>query len=183
MKTLSLDRFASPLGTILLVFEESRLRALDFEDYAPRMQRLLRLHYGAVALETATAPAAIRHPLAAYFAGDLAALDAIAVETAGTAFQRAVWTALRAIPPGATTSYGRLAAVIGRPSACRAVGMANGANPVGIVVPCHRVIGADASPTGYGGGIVRKVWLLEHEKGATPSALALPSLDALGAAA
>ena len=78
-------------------------------------------------------------------------------------FQREVWAALRAIPVGATTSYGRLAAAIGRPKAVRAVGLANGSNPIGIVVPCHRVIGADASLTGYGGGLERKRWLLEHE--------------------
>jgi O-6-methylguanine DNA methyltransferase len=78
-------------------------------------------------------------------------------------FQREVWTALRAIPVGETTTYGRLAALLGRPKARRAVGMANGANPVGVVVPCHRVIGANATLTGYRGGIARKRWLLEHE--------------------
>jgi methylated-DNA-[protein]-cysteine S-methyltransferase len=91
------------------------------------------------------------------------AIDAVDVRTGGTDFQRRVWAALRRIPAGTTTSYGRLAAAIGSPSACRAVGLANGANPIGIVVPCHRVIGADKTLTGYGGGIDRKRWLLDHE--------------------
>src|SRR5262249_23027417 len=85
------------------------------------------------------------------------------VATRGTIFQREVWAALRRIPVGATLSYGALARELGRPRAIRAVGLANGANPIGIVVPCHRVIGSNASLTGYGGGIERKRWLLEHE--------------------
>ena len=161
---LLLDRIGSPIGTTLLVTDErGLLRALDFEDYEPRMHRLLRLHYGAAIPVPGRAPGAIRDGLSAYFAGDLSALDPIAVATAGTAFQREVWAALRRIPAGQTLSYGGLATRLGRPKAMRAVGMANGANPIGIVVPCHRVIGADASLTGYGGGIARKRWLLEHE--------------------
>jgi len=101
--------------------------------------------------------------LDAYFAGDLTAIDDVPVATNGTPFQRTVWAALRRIPAGTTTSYGALAASIGYPSAMRAVGLANGANPVAIIVPCHRVIGADHSLTGYGGGLPRKRWLLEHE--------------------
>jgi methylated-DNA-[protein]-cysteine S-methyltransferase len=102
--------------------------------------------------------------LAAYFAGDLFAVDAIETRTGGTPFQRAVWSALRPIPPGTTVSYGELARAIGRPAASRAVGAANGANPIAIVVPCHRVIGANRTLTGYGGGLARKAWLLEHER-------------------
>ena len=98
-----------------------------------------------------------------YFAGELAAIDTLPVQTGGTAFQREVWRALREIPCGGTVSYAELAERIGRPTAVRAVGLANGSNPVGIVVPCHRVIGANGSLTGYGGGIERKRWLLEHE--------------------
>lgn len=161
---LLLDRLASPIGTTLLVTNESGvLRALDFEDYEPRMRRLLRLHYGTATPVSGRAPDAVRDALGAYFAGDLSAIDSIVVATAGTAFQRQVWAALRRIPAGRTLSYGALATQIDRPKAVRAVGLANGANPIGIVVPCHRVIGADASLTGYGGGIVRKRWLLEHE--------------------
>jgi O-6-methylguanine DNA methyltransferase len=99
-----------------------------------------------------------------YFAGDLGAIDKISVETAGTSFQRSVWKELRNIPTGSAISYGQLAEQIARPRAVRAVGLANGSNPIGIVVPCHRVIGADGSLTGYGGGLERKKWLLDHER-------------------
>jgi methylated-DNA-[protein]-cysteine S-methyltransferase len=150
---------------LIVTDEQDRLRALDWDNYEERMHRLLRLHYGAgrVRLEPAPRASAARRALEAYFAGDISAIEALQVETGGTAFQREVWAALRRIPAGQTISYGRLAAQIGRPKAVRAVGMANGANPVGIVVPCHRVIGADESLTGYGGGIERKRWLLRHE--------------------
>ena len=102
---------------------------------------------------------------AAYFKGDLTAIDGLKVANGGTDFQRAVWKALRAIPAGGTITYGALAARLGRPKAARAVGLANGANPIAIVVPCHRVVGADGSLTGYGGGMARKQWLLAHEAG------------------
>jgi methylated-DNA-[protein]-cysteine S-methyltransferase len=167
-KILFLDRVKSPIGTMLMVHDpDARLHALDFDDYEPRMRRLLRLHYGQdgrdFVLKEKSAPKVIKQPLAAYFAGDLAAIDRIAVETGGTRFQRDVWAALRSIAPGTTLSYGALAQRVGRPKAVRAVGLANGANPIAIVLPCHRVIGADASLTGYGGGLDRKKWLLSHE--------------------
>jgi methylated-DNA-[protein]-cysteine S-methyltransferase len=98
-----------------------------------------------------------------YLGGDLDALAPVVVETGGTPFQRSVWTALRDIPPGTTVSYRELARTIGSPAAVRAVGAANGANPISIVIPCHRVIGSDGSLTGYAGGMERKRWLLEHE--------------------
>lgn len=160
---LQLDRLETPLGTVLLVWEGATLRALDFSDYEARMTKLLRQHYGTYELQEASAPAALREPLEAYFAGDLTALDAVPVQTNGTEFQRAVWAALRTIPPGQTRTYGKLAQQIERPAAVRAVGMTNGANPIGIVVPCHRVIGANGTLTGYAGGLERKRWLLEHE--------------------
>jgi methylated-DNA-[protein]-cysteine S-methyltransferase len=159
-----LDRFASPVGVIQLVYDGEGLRALDFIDFEDRLQRLLRLHYGACRLMPAETPGPFRPRLDAYFAGDLAAIDDLPVKTGGTAFQRAVWTALRQIPAGTTISYATLAARIGKPKAMRAVGLANGANPVGIVVPCHRVIGASGALTGYGGGLPRKRWLLDHEQ-------------------
>jgi methylated-DNA-[protein]-cysteine S-methyltransferase len=105
----------------------------------------------------------MRDALAAYFAGEIGALDRIEVRTGGSAFQQKVWRALRTLPAGRTTSYGRLAARIGAPKAVRAVGAANGANPVSVVVPCHRLIGANGRLTGYGGGLDRKRWLLAHE--------------------
>ena len=160
------DRLETPIGTMLVVTDgEARLRALDWEDHEARMHRLLRLHYGegGFVLAEGRAPDSIRSALAAYFQGDLSAIEALPVATAGTPFQREVWAALRAIPAGETLSYGALAKKIARPAAVRAVGHANGANPIGVVVPCHRVIGADASLTGYAGGVERKRWLLTHE--------------------
>jgi O-6-methylguanine DNA methyltransferase len=162
---LSLERHASPIGTMLLVTDaDGALRSLDFDDYEVRLHQLLRLHYGPYVLEDGPAPAAVTRALDAYFEGDLGALADMPVATGGTAFQREVWAALRAIPAGATTSYGQLAVRLGRPGASRAVGLANGANPVAIVVPCHRVVGANGALTGYGGGLPRKRWLLDHER-------------------
>jgi methylated-DNA-[protein]-cysteine S-methyltransferase len=161
---LQLDQIPSPIGVIRLVTdEEGRLRALDFEDYEARNLALLRRHYGSAEISAGKSPPQIAQALTDYFDGDLAALDTIEVATNGTAFQEAAWAALRAIPAGATRSYSQQAAAIGRPKAVRAVGLANGSNPVGIVNPCHRVIGASGDLTGYGGGIERKRWLLEHE--------------------
>jgi methylated-DNA-[protein]-cysteine S-methyltransferase len=139
---------------------------VDWSDHEARALRLLDIHYGKGG-HTVTKqrdPFGLTTRLAAYFAGDIHAIDDIPTATAGTAFQREVWRALRAIPASNTISYGQLAARIGRPRAVRAVGLANGANPVGVVVPCHRVIGANGSLTGYGGGLHRKEWLLAHER-------------------
>jgi methylated-DNA-[protein]-cysteine S-methyltransferase len=159
------DRIPSPVGTMTLVWDaDQALRALDFDDYEERMQRLLRRHYGACTLTPAPVPPALRAALAAFFEGDCDAITRVAVRTNGTAFQRRVWEALRGIPAGRTTTYGELAARIGAPTASRAVGLANGSNPIAIVVPCHRVIGADGALTGYAGGLARKRWLLEHER-------------------
>lgn len=168
---LSIEHVPTAIGAVLLLTDErGRVRALDWQDYEARMQRLLRLHYGGVTtISDRRAPSEARRSLEAYFAGELSAVDSIEVETGGTPFQRAVWSALRAIRPGETLSYGALANRIGRPRAIRAVGLANGSNPVGIVVPCHRVIGANASLTGYAGGLERKRWLLQHERAPSPT--------------
>jgi methylated-DNA-[protein]-cysteine S-methyltransferase len=161
---LRLDRLATPIGVSLIVTDEAGiLRALDWADRESGMTRLLRLHYGSTVPEPGAAPKNVKHLLQSYFEGELGSLGAIEWRTAGTPFQRAVWTALTAIAPGETLSYGALAAKLGCPRSVRAVGLANGANPVSVVVPCHRVIGADGSLTGYGGGIERKRWLLNHE--------------------
>jgi methylated-DNA-[protein]-cysteine S-methyltransferase len=161
----------TPTGVIVLLTDaQCRIRALDWDDHQERMKRLLRLHYGPGVTLRDAGPSAARGALEAYFAGDLTALDDLEVETAGTPFQRAVWAALRRIPAGHTLSYGALAAQIGKPSAVRAVGLANGSNPIGVVVPCHRVIGANGALTGYGGGLPRKRWLLEHEGARLPAA-------------
>lgn len=161
---LFLDRAPSPIGELLLVSDgDGRLRAVDFHDYETRMLRLLRLHYGATALESGAAPAATRAALAAYFEGELSALIQVPWTTGGTAFQQMVWRALGEVAPGTTMTYAALALRIGKPAAVRAVGAANGANPLSIVVPCHRLVGANGALTGYGGGVERKAWLLAHE--------------------
>jgi methylated-DNA-[protein]-cysteine S-methyltransferase len=150
---------------LLVADKDGRLRALDWADYEERMVRLLRLHYGTQGYELAPAhnPNGLSDKMLRFFAGDLHAVDDIGTATAGTPFQRSVWNELHKIPTGSVTSYGALAQKIGRSSAARAVGLANGSNPIGIVVPCHRVIGSNGTLTGYGGGLERKRWLLDHE--------------------
>lgn len=162
---LLLDRQQTPIGPLLLVTDERGvLRSLGIGDDEAGMRESLRRQYGAgIVLVPGAVPIAIHSALGAYFAGDLAALAGIPWATGGTPFQRAVWEVLAEIPAGTTTSYGALAVKIGSPKAVRAVGMANGANPIAIVLPCHRVIGADGTLTGYGGGLERKRWLLAHE--------------------
>lgn len=162
---LRLSKVASPIAPLLLVTDtEGTLRALDFSDNEQRMHGMLRGHYDDFVLESSELPNSIAQALDAYFAGDLGALDDIRTATGGTSFQLEVWKELRAIKAGRTKSYGELAAAVGRPKASRAVGAANGSNPISIVVPCHRVIGANGTLTGYGGGLPRKRWLLEHEQ-------------------
>jgi methylated-DNA-[protein]-cysteine S-methyltransferase len=161
---LRLDRMPTPLGTALLVTDaDGVLRALDFQDCESRMRRLLRSHYGHLPLRQGAAPTQLTSTLREYFAGQLHALRAIAWATAGSPFQRAVWHALVDIPAGQTRSYGELAQALGLPEGARAVGWANASNPIAIVVPCHRVIGASGKLTGYAGGLPRKRWLLTHE--------------------
>jgi methylated-DNA-[protein]-cysteine S-methyltransferase len=164
---LFIDRIPTPIGELLLVTDDGgNVRAIDWNEYEMRMMRLLRVHYGknGFLLQPAEASCGIRDLIERYFAGDVNAIEKIPVKTAGTTFQRSVWDELRRVPTGESISYGKLAAQIARPKAVRAVGLANGANPIGIVVPCHRVIGSDGSLTGYGGGLDRKRWLLDHER-------------------
>jgi methylated-DNA-[protein]-cysteine S-methyltransferase len=161
------DKLMTPIGELILICdEEGRLRATDWTNYDARMHRLLARHYGEdhFTLTPAHNPFGLTSAIAAYFDGDIQALGSIPVAMEGTAFQERVWEALRGIPAGQTISYGKLAIRLGKPAAVRAVGLANGANPIGVVVPCHRVIGANGSLTGYGGGLERKRWLLNHER-------------------
>lgn len=161
---LTLDRLDTPIGIALLVTNhDGALCALDWIDYEERLRTLLRRYYGAVELIENSAPSEIRTALSRYFDGDLDQLGGIICHIPGTPFQHNVWATLRKIPAGSTLSYGTLAAQLGVPTATRAVGHANGANPLSVVVPCHRLIGANGSLTGYGGGIARKRWLLQHE--------------------
>ncbi|HUC08800.1 MAG TPA: methylated-DNA--[protein]-cysteine S-methyltransferase [Stellaceae bacterium] len=161
---LLLDTFPTPIGEALVITDETgRLRALDWADCEDKMQILLRHHYGSLRVMQGRLPQRLRHALTGYFEGEYSSLGTVEWRTAGTPFQRLVWTALTTIQPGRTLSYAALAGKIGRPKAVRAVGLANGSNPISVVVPCHRVIGTDGSLTGYGGGIERKRWLLNHE--------------------
>jgi methylated-DNA-[protein]-cysteine S-methyltransferase len=166
-----LERWASPISPLLLVTDaDGFLYALEFAENEARMRRLLDRYYGGYTLEEGAAPVSLKQALTAYFDGNIDALADIQTATAGTPFQRQVWKALRAIPAGTTISYGQLAKNLGRAGSSRAVGAANGANPIPIVVPCHRVIGADGSLTGFGSGLPRKKWLLDHEARFAPVA-------------
>lgn len=160
------ETLPSPVGAITILTDaDGVLRALEFEEHHDRMERLLRLHYPrGWQVAPASAPSDAMGALTAYFAGDVTAIDGLPTATGGTDFQRAVWAALRDVGAGRTVAYGDIAAAIGRPSAMRAVGMANGANPIAIVVPCHRIIGRSGMLTGYAGGLARKQWLLAHER-------------------
>lgn len=159
------DRFPSPIGEVFLVARGETLCMLDFVDSEDGLARRLARRFNGEPMASAQNPRGLTARLRDYFDGDLCAVNDIAVEFRGSPFQEVVWRALRDIPAGRTESYGQLAARIGRPTASRAVGHANSQNPIAIVVPCHRVIGANASLTGYAGGIHRKKWLLEHEMG------------------
>ncbi|HEY8004690.1 MAG TPA: methylated-DNA--[protein]-cysteine S-methyltransferase [Phenylobacterium sp.] len=161
---LTLDRLPTPIGVALLVTDEHGfLRAFNWTDYEAEMLAWIARHYPKAKLVEGRAAPKVRAAFEAYFHGDATALDAVPWKASGTAFQLKVWEALCSIPVGETLSYAGLAERIGRPTAVRAVGHANGANPVAVVVPCHRVIGTDGSLTGYGGSLPRKRWLLEHE--------------------
>ncbi|MBS0261428.1 MAG: methylated-DNA--[protein]-cysteine S-methyltransferase [Planctomycetes bacterium] len=154
--TIFYHRIDSPIGALLLVSNGTALTGLYMLDHAGGPTPGAEWRADAGAFTTVCAQ------LAAYFAGELRRFD-LPLAPAGTPFQQTVWRALGDIPYGTTLSYGELARRIGQPQASRAVGRANGQNPISIIVPCHRVIGANGTLTGYGGGIARKRWLLEHE--------------------
>ncbi len=170
MLDLLLDRIPTPIGELIVVADrEGCLRTVDWTDHEARMTRLLDRQYGQgrYLLKASRDPGGLSCAMRRYFGGDLAAIETLPAKAEGTPFQKSVWAALRRINCGGTISYAELARRIGRPAAVRAVGLANGQNPIGIVVPCHRVIGSNGSLTGYGGGLDRKKWLLSHE-GALP---------------
>lgn len=172
VSSLLIDRTATPIGELIVVADEDgALCAVDWTDHEDRLHRLLRLHHpSGCELRPSHDPGGLTRTMDAYFAGELAVIDRLPVRTGGTPFQRAVWAALRGIPCGRTISYRELATLAGRPAAVRAAGHANGANPISVVVPCHRVIGSAGALTGYGGGVERKRWLLAHEGAAIRAA-------------
>ncbi|TQI80606.1 methylated-DNA-[protein]-cysteine S-methyltransferase [Serratia fonticola] len=166
MQIFFIDRMPTPVGELVLIGDvQGRMRALDWTDHEARLMKLLNTHYrnDSFTLQEKANPGGLTQIMQRYFDGELAAIDTVPVMTAGTEFQRTVWEQLRQIPCGEIITYGELAKRIGRPTASRAVGMANGANPISIVVPCHRVIGSQGALTGYAGGVQRKQWLLKHE--------------------
>jgi methylated-DNA-[protein]-cysteine S-methyltransferase len=168
----------TPVGPVAVAWSGATVVAIHMEETEDRkgwngaylrtrpQDRLaadLIARFGDVELERADAAAGPAQKLARYFAGDVRAIDGLAVDPAGTPFQEKVWKRLREIPAGGTTTYGELAKSVGRPGAARAAGGAVGANPIPIVIPCHRVLAANGTLNGFGGGLVRKRWLLEHE--------------------
>ena len=168
---LHLSRLDSPLGDLLLVTDtEHNIRALDFATHEGHLRRGLREHYGSAVLTDTPVPTEIAQAIARYFSGELSAIDSLPTATAGSDLQRKVWAALRHIPAGTTTTYGKLARELGfdDPRAAIDVGAANSANPIAIVVPCHRVIASNGDLKGYAWGLHRKRWLLEHEKAILP---------------
>lgn len=158
----------TPAGPFWLAAKDGALVAAGFADSAPRLRARVEARFGPLDEQDAADPAGAVTALLRFLAGETTALGAVPVDLGGTPFQREVWTALREIPAGSTITYAELAGRVGRPRAVRAVGTANGANPVSVVVPCHRVVGKDGL-RGYAGGVARKAWLLAHET-ARPSA-------------
>lgn len=159
-------RLETDIGSVILLTDANDVvRVLDFADYSHRMTTLLDNHYGRhgwiIERPCGSNPAFER--VTEYFKGDIDAIDDIATLTSGTDFQKRVWSALRTVRSGSVETYGALACRIGQPNASRAVGLANGANPIAIIIPCHRIIGSNGKLTGYGGGLDRKRWLIDHE--------------------
>lgn len=157
------SRIETPIGPLVLLAREGILLLLEFEDAEPRVAREMQARFRGETHHPTDDPFGLCSRIRAYFMGELSAIDGIATDGGGTDFQKRVWAELKRIPARVTISYAELARRLGDPKATRAVGLANGRNPIAIVVPCHRVIGADGSLTGYGGGVARKRWLLVHE--------------------
>ena len=163
-ETFLFDVVDSPIDKLAIVVDQKgAMRMLSFDGDGERWRKEFARRFPHGILIKRHDPFGHASSLAAYFEGDMRALDRIPVVIDGTPFQNKVWKALRRIPVGETMSYGALAKKIGEPKAMRAVGLANGSNPIAVVVPCHRVIGSNGSLTGFGGGLPRKKWLLEHE--------------------
>jgi methylated-DNA-[protein]-cysteine S-methyltransferase len=161
----------SPIGSVVYLTDGEALRAVEFADTPDRLLSAFLQAIGQIPVDTRRDPLGIGVAIRAYFGGDIHAIEALPATPAGTWFQRRVWRLLRKIPAGRTVTYGAIANQLVTPSAARAVGAANGANPIPIVIPCHRVIGANGTLTGYGSGVFRKEWLLTHE------GIQLPLLD------
>ena len=163
MSAVLLGTMETPVGTLTVAGHDERVCLVHFGAAADQVRKTLSTWYPDAPIKDARDPAGAVAVLRRYFKGDLDCLEEIEVELHGTPFQRDVWLALRTVKAGTTKSYAQLASQVGTPAAVRAVGAANGANPVAVVLPCHRIIGSNGSLTGYGGGLDRKRWLLDHE--------------------
>ena len=161
--TIALATTDSPIGELTVAARGSKVCLVHFGPIDRYVRTTLARWYPDAQVEPGKDPGGVLKVLARYFSGDLASLDEVVVELHGTSFQQRVWLALRTVTAGTTASYAELADRVGAASAVRAVGAANGANPVAVVLPCHRIIGSNGSLTGYGGGLDRKRWLLDHE--------------------
>jgi methylated-DNA-[protein]-cysteine S-methyltransferase len=164
MSTIILtDHIETPIGPMLLMVEDDMIIGLEFDDQPERYMKDIRRRYPDHAMRGKSNPCGFSDHVRAYYAGDVSAVDDLPAKGGGTPFQERVWAELRRIKVGTTVAYGELASRLGDKNAMRAVGLANGRNPISVVVPCHRVIGSDGTLTGYGGGLPRKTWLLNHE--------------------
>lgn len=159
---LFVERVATPIGAVLITHDGKLICNAEFED-SERREKELALHFPGATFVRVKARSPFADALTRYFKGDIRAIDKLPVAKIGTPFQQQAWAALRRIKAGETRSYAEQAKAIGLPRAVRAVGRANALNPNAIIVPCHRVRGANGSLTGYGGGIERKRWLIDHE--------------------
>lgn len=163
MSGFQIDRISTPIGDMVLIARDGALLLLEFAETQHRYMAEMGRRFGAVELVPTINPFGFSDVVRAYFAGKLQAIDDLPADGGGTEFERQVWAELRQIPCGTTRSYGDIARKLGDVQLSRAVGTANGKNPIAIVVPCHRVIGSDGSLTGYASGLKRKEWLLRHE--------------------
>jgi methylated-DNA-[protein]-cysteine S-methyltransferase len=161
--TMLSDRIDTPLGAMMVLASEGKLIGLSFDDQSGWAIKGIERRFSDFELRPTPNPFGFSDRIRAYFSGDLVAIEALPAEAEGTAFEMRVWEELRRIPCGITASYGEIAERLGDKNSARAVGLANNRNPIAIVVPCHRVIGADGTLVGYGGGLDRKTWLLRHE--------------------
>lgn len=157
------EHLQTPIGVLVLTHDGKSLCNAEFENQDERRRQELVHHFRGIKVERTRMRSIFGDALNDYFEGDVCAIDKLPVFKLGTPFQQKAWAALRRIPVGKTRGYGEQAAKLGNPNAARAIGRANGLNPISIVVPCHRLVGADGSLVHYGGGLERKRWLLEHE--------------------
>ena len=161
--TLLVEHIPTPIGVLIITHDGARLCNAEFANQKARRAQELAHHFPQAKLVERSKPSQFFVALADYFAGNITAIDTLPVANLGTPFQQTTWKALRRVPAGTTRGYGEQAALLGNPNAARAIGRTNGLNPISIVVPCHRLVGANGSLVHYGGGLERKRWLLDHE--------------------